>query len=327
MSALRFAFSVRRPESVMKSLVSRRSFLTQTVWSILAFRATASAAVRLRTRSLIDDGTAAALPNQLLSLVNEERAAAGVSSLKLDELACNVAQKHAIEMAESGFLSHWSRDGLKPYHRYSFAGGTEAMEENEGAANLGGPVPAEEIPSEIIGLHKTMYDEHPPNDGHRKTILAPQNTHVGFGIACRANHVRLSEIYLARYAAIDPHPSVVKPRSTFMFGGRVLDPAYSVRSVDVFYETLPGKRELPPLLSPQPYGLPDDRKTLQLKLPDGTFYDDGSRGSIELHGGGKFRVPIFAEKKAAGIYTILVWIQNRQVGDPFPVTQVCVRAE
>ena len=311
----------------MQFEVSRRSFLKQATWSLLALNATAIVSPCFSLAALISDGDPLPVENQLLSLVNEERAAAGLSSLKIDELACNVAQKHAIEMAENGFLSHWGRDGLKPYHRYSFAGGTEAIEENEGATDHGSPVPSEEIAPDIIGLHKTMYDESPPNDGHRQTILGAQHTHVGFGIACRGAHVRLSEIYLARYASIDPHPAVVKPRSRFMFGGRVLDPAYAVKSIDVFYESLPAKRDLPSLLTPQPYGLPDDRETLQLRLPENNFYEDGSRGSIELHGGGKFRAPIYAAKRLPGIYTIMLWIQKWQVGDPFPVTQVCVRAE
>ncbi|HEV2904387.1 MAG TPA: CAP domain-containing protein, partial [Pyrinomonadaceae bacterium] len=76
-----------------------------------------------------------AMTSQLLNLVNAERAAVGATSLKLDSLACSVAEKHAVEMARNDFLSHWGLDGRKPYHRYSFAGGVEAIQENDGAIN------------------------------------------------------------------------------------------------------------------------------------------------------------------------------------------------
>jgi len=239
----------------MQIELSRRAFLKQATRSVLALNLCPRIDPGFGLRGLAREGDPLALPNQLLTMVNEERARGGLSALKLDELACKVAQKHAIEMAEHVFLSHWDRDGLKPYHRYSFAGGTEAIEENEGATNQGSPIPAEEIAPEVIGLHQRMYDESPPHDGHRRAILGAHHTHAGFGIACRGAHVRLSEIYLARYATIDPHPAVVKPRSRFIFAGRVLDPAYAVKSIDVFYETLPAKRDLPALLTPQPYGL------------------------------------------------------------------------
>src|SRR5260370_1270052 len=61
----------------------------------------------------------------LLQLVNEERAVERMPALSLDELATRVANKHAIDMATGKFASHWGRDGLKPYQRYSFAGGID----------------------------------------------------------------------------------------------------------------------------------------------------------------------------------------------------------
>lgn len=310
----------------MRFEIGRRRFLKHASLSMLALPVNAIARNGISTK-FPSDVNLVPLQNQLLNLVNEERTAAGLTVLKLDELACNVAEKHAIEMAESDFLSHWGRDGRKPYHRYSFAGGTEAIEENDGAADHGAPVATEEFTSDLIGLHKAMFDEFPPNDGHRRTILASQHTHVGFGGALRGNHVRLSELYVARYIAIDKYPVHGAPKSKFFLSGRLLDPANSLASIDVFYEPLPAPPELPWLKTLRPYGLPDDRETLLIKLPENTFYETGSRGSIEIHGSGRFRAPIGLTRKQPGIYTVVVWIQKSGLGKPFPATQVCVRAE
>src|SRR6058998_1942223 len=173
----------------MGSEVNRRQFIKQTSISMLALTASAAAG-NLRITPLTENFGEIAR-SQLLTLVNEERANAGVGTLKLDDLACNVAEQHARDMVQGVFLSHWGRDGRKPYHRYSFAGGTDATEENDSAAEHDGPITADDIASDLILMHRSMYTERPPNDGHRKTMLAPQHTHVGFGVSAEGSHVRL----------------------------------------------------------------------------------------------------------------------------------------
>ena len=60
--------------------------------------------------------------DELLRLLNEERRSYGLNALEMDALACKVAAEHARDMATGHFISHWGRDGRKPYQRYSFAG-------------------------------------------------------------------------------------------------------------------------------------------------------------------------------------------------------------
>lgn len=286
-----------------------------------------SAAARKSYARSVDDGEITSLRHQLLALVNEERAQAGVSALKLDRLASEVAQKHAIEMAQNNFLSHWGVDGRKPYHRYSFAGGTDATAENDASADYSAPFASDDFLDAPGRMHKAMHDEVPPNDGHRQTILAPQHTHVGFGLATSGLHVRLCEVYVARYMSIDPYPSTKKPLSRFMFSGQVLDPKYSIEGVDVFYEPLPSPPNKSWLQTPRPYSLPEASTTLYIKLPANRFYDDGTSGIIELPSRGRFRVPIDLSRKEPGVYTLAVWLQRNESGKPFLATHVCVRAE
>ena len=64
----------------------------------------------------------------MLTLINAEREKAGVDPVVLgDNIA---AQLHADASLENCFFSHWGIDGLKPYMRYSLAGGYQSNGEN-----------------------------------------------------------------------------------------------------------------------------------------------------------------------------------------------------
>jgi len=311
----------------MSFQITRRIFLQQASLSMLAWRISLAAGERRSGIEIPPDNNILAIRLQLLDLVNEERTAKGLTSLKLDELACSVAQLHAAEMADNTFLSHWGRDGRKPYHRYSLAGGTDAIEENDAAFDQEAEALYDDFIPNLLELHKSMHDETPPHDGHRKTILAPQHTHVGFGMAFRDNHIRLTEIYVARYVTIDSYPMSVSPGNKFLFTGRILDRAYAIKAVEVYYEPLPSPPDIAWLRTPRSYGLPDERQMLLPRLPDHYIYEDGSKGSIAMRGKGRFRVPIVLPRERKGIYTIVVWIELPKSAKPFPATQVCVRAE
>ena len=104
-------------------LTTRRLFLRQAVHPLaicLASAARHKAAPRQSNLSVDDIAT---FRNDLLTRVNTERLLAGASALKIDELACYVADQHALDMVTGKFLSHWGTDGRKPYHRYCRAGG------------------------------------------------------------------------------------------------------------------------------------------------------------------------------------------------------------
>ena len=61
---------------------------------------------------------------RMLEIVNQDRAAAGLTPLVLGENAA--AQLHAEASLAGCFSSHWDLNGLKPYMRYSLAGGYQS---------------------------------------------------------------------------------------------------------------------------------------------------------------------------------------------------------
>ena len=171
-------------------------------------------------------------------------------------------------MIQGDFLSHWGSDGRKPYHRYSFAGGTDAVQENVSSARSIQSVTAAGVARNLYDMHLSMVQEAPPNDGHRKTILFPQLTHVGFGIALQGHNLRLDELYLARYLEADQLPRQVKPKSTITLRGRILNPTHRLNGVDVFFEPPPTPPSIDWLREPRSYGLPKGYETLLPRLPD-----------------------------------------------------------
>jgi len=123
----------------------------------------------------------------MLTLINRDRAVAGLSAVELDPTASIGAIRHARDMAQHGFTAHWGSDGSVPEQRYTEAGGTDLVQEN--VACLFDGVPRDLDPNPrfdpalLEQLQKMFMDEVPPNDGHRRNILKPGHQRVGLGLA------------------------------------------------------------------------------------------------------------------------------------------------
>ena len=263
----------------------------------------------------------------LLKLINEERAAENVPPVVLDDLATRIATRHAEDMARHKYASHWDREGLKPYHRYSFGGGVHATQENISAADNTWSTKIDDLLQDTSYLHIRLYQEKPPNDGHRQTILAPQQTHVGLGIALDELRLRVVELFVAKHLDVNSVARKVKATDSFTFSARLTVPETYLRVIEVFYEPLPQEPDMQWLRQPRPYSLPKDSIVLRPKVPPPFLYTDRKPGVIEIAKDGTFKVPIRLFKKQAGIYTIVTWLERGTSRKAFPATEVCVRAE
>ncbi len=306
--------------------IDRRSFLKTVTPLALGVCAVARGQVLIE-RGRFSEPDIPPARQQLLKLVNEERLNVGLSQLELDDLAGRVANEHALDMAAGGFLSHWGRDGRKFYHRYSFAGGIDAGQENASAAEYIQSVTPTAVIQDLRDMHISMLEEVPPYDGHRKTILDPFHTHVGFGVALQDHSLRLDELYLARYVRLDPLPRQGKPRSTVVLNGSLLNPTHFLNQVDVYYEPLPTPPDLAWLRIARPVSLPDLHVTLRPRALPGTRYPDGSGGDFDWSRDGKFRVRAKLFKDEPGIYTIVFWIRRVPADKGFPGAEVCILSE
>ncbi|WP_240796513.1 CAP domain-containing protein [Streptomyces sp. RFCAC02] len=120
-----------------------------------------------------DDGSGSAADEQLaaaqevLSLVNAERAAAGLRSLTLDPSLSALANAYSADMAARGFFDHTDPDGRTPWDRAADAG----------ILNLGGEnIARGQVDAEAV-VEAWMASE-----GHRDNILNPVYTTMGLGV-------------------------------------------------------------------------------------------------------------------------------------------------
>ena len=118
----------------------------------------------------------------MLELINAERRKAAVSPVTLgDNIA---AQLHAENSLANCFSGHWGVDGLKPYMRYSLAGGYQSNSENGSGSDY--CIKASDryraldsIKAEI----REMMNGWMNSPGHRRNILDQWHNKVNIGLA------------------------------------------------------------------------------------------------------------------------------------------------
>jgi len=123
-----------------------------------------------------------AAATQVLALINQARAAAGLPALTITSGLEASSSAHNLRMADGCGLSHQC-PGEPPLGDRETAAGVHwtAAGENIGE---GGPVagtPAA-IAEMAVGLTQSMLNEKPPDDGHRLNILSSTFTHIGIAV-------------------------------------------------------------------------------------------------------------------------------------------------
>jgi uncharacterized protein YkwD len=125
------------------------------------------------------DGSAA---GQVLALINQARASAGLPALTITSGLDASAATHNTRMAGGCGLSHQCPGEAAIGDRETAAGvHWTAAGENIGE---GGPQADTDaaIAQMAVGLTQSMLNEKPPDDGHRQNILSTSYTHIGIAV-------------------------------------------------------------------------------------------------------------------------------------------------
>ena len=159
----------------------------------------------------------------MLELINKERTGAGLGAVVLG--TNNAAQLHAEAAIDHCFGSHWGIDGLKPYMRYSLAGGYQSNGENWhgntwtvslGSSRWSGldycltgstgghQAPIDSIQTEVYQAMQGWMD----SPGHRRNILTPSHRRVSVGLAWDGFNFAAVQHFEGDYMSYRSLPSV-----------------------------------------------------------------------------------------------------------------------
>jgi len=181
----------------------------------------------------------------LLRQINRDRRRHGLAPVKLDHLASKVADRHCREMIRKNYLSHWNTNGLKPYHRYAFAGGRDHLAENLYASSIRGATfkcTVTDISDRVLEGQRSFMAEKPPYDGHRKNILRGYHTHVGIGFACSNHEFRMAEEFVDRYIALSDFATRIRRGDRRIISGKILKPGLYPVMATVDFEPFPKRK-------------------------------------------------------------------------------------
>ena len=141
-----------------------------------------------------------------LFLVNEAREESGLVPVVLG--ANPAPQEHAEDMAESCFLSHWGTNGMKPYMRYSLAGGVQANAENVSGASFCPADPSSYVQQPLADELREAFDRLMNSPGHRANIMRPEHRLLHIGMSYRAPNFWLVQQFSGHYAAFAQTPTI-----------------------------------------------------------------------------------------------------------------------
>ena len=144
----------------------------------------------------------------MLGLINAARIRAGLDPVELGNNFA--AQLHAEAALENCFSSHWGIDGLKPYMRYSLAGGYQSNGEN--ISGLGYCIRASDGYRGIGTLEREIseaMDGLMASPGHRDNILDRWHLRVNIGLAWDRYNFSLVQHFEGDYVAYERLPEIV----------------------------------------------------------------------------------------------------------------------
>ena len=152
----------------------------------------------------------------MLYLINAERSAVGLGSVVLGNNTA--AQAHADSMLANCFGSHWGMDGLKPYMRYTLAGGYHPNAENVSALgyciqpweNYVSTAPQRDIDDAMDGFMESA--------GHMDNILDPHHAKVNLGLAWDDYNMVVVQHFEYDYVMLT-NPPAIHPGGIMTFSG------------------------------------------------------------------------------------------------------------
>lgn len=244
-----------------------------------------------------------------LTEINVERTNHGLENVTLSPITSG--QIHAENLLKLGCVSHWDGKGLKPYMRYTKAGGKGALGENCAGSWTSGIVdPFEAI--EHLNW-KMIYEDAESDWGHRDTLLNPKYNRVSIGIAYDYNNLFLVQDFEAYYIKeID-----IAVSGSYVELDCILTIDNSVKQIGIFYDIYPSKLSVEQLENPPYDSGYDGGEYIGGVVPSGWILERGVTINADSWNDKKdgFSVSFDLDKaynqKGKGIYTLQLWCSDQ----------------
>ena len=143
----------------------------------------------------------------MLALINSERRKAGVNPVVLG--TNNAAQLHAESSLADCVSSHWGTDGLKPYMRYSLAGGYQSNGENGHGSDY--CIKASDRHRPVSSVQAEIREAMAGwmgSSGHRRNILDPSHIKVNIGMTWDRYNVVMFQHFEGDYVEYQQLPEI-----------------------------------------------------------------------------------------------------------------------
>ncbi len=257
----------------------------------------------------------------MLDLINRDRKRKGVPPVTLDPIATSAGQTHAKEMAAKGYLGHYDVLGHKPWQRYTEAGGSGYVAENTyNMHTLQQPAQLPDgnrytvlpnphlLKNDLEQAESNLFNEVPPNDGHRRNILSPDHDGVGIGIAVGTNGneyiIAITQEFTDNKGAFDPLPPQIQIGQEIVVSGK-LSPGYQLHGIDLKWDSPPQPMAPQEISKLNTYALPEKQIASYWPPP---YQSPEPVTLIRSSDGDKFKLVIKPQPSwEAGIYYVEIW--------------------
>lgn len=142
----------------------------------------------------------------LLDIINKERLDAGLGPVTLGNNPA--AQAHADSMLANCFSSHWGLDGLKPYMRYSLAGGYQYNAENVSGLSYCIKPWENYVKTSLERDIEDAMAGFMDSPGHRDNILDPHHARVNLGLAWDDHNMMIVQHFEHGYVSFTEPPTI-----------------------------------------------------------------------------------------------------------------------
>jgi len=256
--------------------------------------------------------------------INRDRRRAGLPAVLWDEDAARVADAFCAAQVAERTRSHFLRDGVPPYARAGLAGVFGYQAENVASWSTTASVFSDSPLELALSAHRAMIKEKPPDDGHRRTILDPEATHVGVGWAMTGGRFQMAEEFSTCW--LERLTLLSEARPPLLRASGTARSPMTLRFVTLAREPLPV-----PLTEAQA----DSRRTYRYPLPSLAYVPEGNKWQQVVGVTTQDRLRVGSDREFSftfapeqrGLFTFVFWFAKSGDDRPRPGGSATIRVE